>query len=96
MSKWVTKPAEIDAFHWGHHDENDPKWLNDAIDSGMIVVHYDEPNPYCTICTREGIMRCDHGDFIILGLIGELYPCKPEAFYKKYAPSKKRSDPDGE
>ena len=34
--------------------------------------------------TLEGYMLASEGDFIIKGLRGEFYPCKPDVFYKKY------------
>ena len=30
--------------------------------------------------TLEGIMKADKGDWIIKGVKGELYPCKPDVF----------------
>ena len=36
------------------------------------------------IPTLEGDMRAEIGDYIIKGLLGEFYPCKPEAFEAKY------------
>lgn len=38
------------------------------------------------IDTREGTMRGDVGDWIILGVAGEFYPCKPEIFEATYEP----------
>ena len=39
---------------------------------------------YCLIDTLEGVMRGDYGDYIIKGIHGELYPCKPEIFHQTY------------
>ena len=36
------------------------------------------------IVTLEGVMRADPGDFIITGVNGERYPCKPDIFWKTY------------
>ena len=36
------------------------------------------------IRTLEGVMRADKGDFIIKGVNGEFYPCKPDIFAKTY------------
>jgi hypothetical protein len=35
---------------------------------------------YITIKTLEGNMKASLGDYIIKGVKGELYPCKPEIF----------------
>lgn len=37
-----------------------------------------------TIHTLEGDMRAERGDFIIRGVNGEFYPCKPDIFAKTY------------
>lgn len=36
------------------------------------------------IATLEGVMRANPGDWIIRGVNGELYPCKPDIFAKTY------------
>lgn len=37
-----------------------------------------------TIHTLEGDMLASVGDFVIIGLRGEKYPCKPDIFWKTY------------
>lgn len=39
-----------------------------------------------SIQTLEGVMRAEHGDWIIRGVEGEFYPCKPAIFAKTYEP----------
>ena len=39
-----------------------------------------------SIETLEGVMRADHGDYIIRGVQGEFYPCKPDIFEATYDP----------
>ena len=39
---------------------------------------------YCEIKTLEGIMTGSYGDYIIRGVRGEIYPCKPEVFEETY------------
>ena len=39
------------------------------------------------IHTLEGLMRCNVGDWIIKGVKGEFYPCKPEIFEATYEPA---------
>lgn len=46
------------------------------------------------IPTLEGTMRADLGDWIIRGVAGEFYPCKPEIFEATYVFAGQRSDPD--
>lgn len=41
-------------------------------------------NPIFAIQTLEGIMIATLGDYIIKGVRGEFYPCKPDIFEKTY------------
>lgn len=34
--------------------------------------------------TLEGIMRCNNGDYVVRGVNGEYYFCKPDIFEKKH------------
>lgn len=40
-----------------------------------------------TLPTLEGPMRADEGDWIIQGVKGEFYPCKPDVFELTYEPA---------
>jgi len=42
---------------------------------------------YLFIGTLEGVHRADPGDWIIKGVKGELYPCKPDIFAQTYEPA---------
>lgn len=50
------------------------------------------------IPTLEGTMHASVGDYIITGVRGEQYPCKPDIFLETYEPAEGDSDsaPDGE
>ena len=37
-----------------------------------------------TVNTLEGLMKGKHGDYLIVGIEGERYPCKKEIFEKTY------------
>ena len=51
----------------------------------QIVVDYaDKENPVIYIPTLEGTMKASVGDYIIKGVKGELYPCKPDIFERTY------------
>ena len=47
-------------------------------------VRYDPVAKCAYINTLEGRMRADYGDWIIKGVNGEYYPCKPDIFEKTY------------
>ena len=39
---------------------------------------------FLEIDTLEGVMKASEGDFIIRGVNGEFYPCKPDVFNRTY------------
>ena len=43
---------------------------------------------HLTICTLEGDFRADVGDWVIRGVKGEFYPCKPDIFERTYEEEK--------
>lgn len=60
-----------------------PKWLRDALIDETIFAVAADPD-YVFIKTLEGLMEAQAGDWIIKGVRGELYPCKPEIFAATY------------
>ena len=85
--KYKKKPIVIEAFQYGI--ENRPDWFNDKVTTNEIITHCGTDlrqleDYYCEIKTLEGVMRGDCFDFIIQGINGEVYPCKPGIFYKTY------------
>lgn len=85
--KYRKRPVVIDAFQYGV--EPRPDWFSDKVTTNEIVTYCEsdlrQPEDYyCEIKTLEGIMRGNCFDFIIQGVNGEIYPCKPSIFYKTY------------
>lgn len=76
------KPIEIEAFQWtgDEYQLEDPVWIVDLIEEGKVTINY--PNMF--IETLEGTMKADAGDYIIRGVKGEVYPCKPDIFEATY------------
>jgi len=89
MSKFRKKPVVIDAVRI-EKEMKTPAWLKDALVRGEVILYgmnrilRDQPQAY--IKTLEGTMRGDAGDWIIRGVKGELYPCKPDIFEATYEP----------
>ncbi|GGJ68233.1 hypothetical protein GGR02_001809 [Anoxybacillus voinovskiensis] len=51
-----------------------------------VIVEAYQTKVEMTIPTMEGILKANPGDWIITGIHGEQYPCKPEIFEKTYEP----------
>ena len=64
-----------------------PQWLVDAFSNGTVSVHpSDRDYALLAIKAPEGTMIAQPGDWIIRGVKGELYPCKPDIFEATYEP----------
>jgi hypothetical protein len=78
-SRFRKKPVVVDA--WQMTDQAaTPDWISAAIKAGQIFVSDTE----VLIPTLEGEMRVSDGDWIICGVAGEFYPCKPDIFAATY------------
>lgn len=51
-----------------------------------VVIEAYQTDRVLIIPTLEGNMRADVGDWIITGIRGEQYPCKPDVFARTYEP----------
>lgn len=84
MPKFRKKPVVIEAHRLPFVGETPSaafmEFLERAPDD-VIVSDYDEG---LAISTLEGVMRADPGDWIIKGVKGEFYPCKPDIFEATY------------
>lgn len=88
MSKYRKLPVEIEAFQWKPIEITEknpiPIWLEEARKKDIVCIVYGGSRTYLEIKTLEGVMRANPGDYIIKGVNGELYPCKPDIFKKTY------------
>lgn len=82
--KYIKKPVVIEAMQF--KSDMSVKDLNDLIDFiGMKnIVDIGRDNLYLIIRTLEGNMTASSGDYIIKGIRGEYYPCKPDIFEETY------------
>lgn len=90
--KYKKKPVEIEAIQWtgdnlkqvleftGKHPRFD-EWFS-SFEEYRTHVHNDRH--VFKIITLEGTMEAYPGDYIIKGVKGEFYPCKPEIFLMTY------------
>lgn len=87
--KYRKKPVIIDAFHWtgGSDQGEDPDWIIKSImDGDAWFENENSPDVKFMIRTLEGVMEASVGDYIIRGIKGEIYPCKPDIFLATYEP----------
>ncbi len=82
MEKFRKKPIVVEAVQITDRTFDEPHPNPEHI-PGVI---YDPVRRAAYIRTPEGEMRGDLGDWIIRGVAGELYPCKPDIFAATYEP----------
>ena len=91
--KYRKKPVVIDAVQWTGKNyremfnflENKPDEYITATGKNFYIDH-DKVQGGLIIKTLEGEHLASVGDFIIKGVNGEFYPCKPDIFEKTYEP----------
>ena len=90
MPKFRKKPVVIEAIQWTGKNlkeiidftglnESAQKWSWEEYEKVVLEDGF-------KIFTLEGTMSADIGDFIIQGVQGEFYPCKPDIFEQTYEP----------
>lgn len=77
QNSYVKKPVEVTAIQW------DGTNTNIILEFCNSIIVKDN---YLIIQTLEGQHIADKGDFIIRGVKGEFYPCKPDIFHMTYTP----------
>jgi hypothetical protein len=96
--KFRKKPVVVEAFQITHEtresNQDWPQWLHEAWQLPMsrpgsvTCEKYPDSDgkDRLVVVTLEGRMLVDFGDWIIQGVKGELYPCKPDIFAATYEP----------
>lgn len=79
--KYRKKPVVVEAWKL-YGGEKMPNWYEEALISG--AVRECVGRGIIEIDTLEGTHRAKDGDYIIRGVAGELYPCKPDIFEQTY------------
>ena len=92
VRQYRKKPVVIEAVELTNKNELDVlHWINGGKEGGGIG---QAKNGHVYIATLEGNMKANYGDYIIRGIKGEFYPCKPDIFEETYelTPQKERDE----
>lgn len=87
--KYRKKPVVIEAIQWNGDNLNEIKeFVGESLDYSIIDTAWEvgkgAPYVLMKIHTLEGDHECTKGDYIIKGVQGEFYPCKPDIFEQTY------------
>lgn len=88
MGWYRKKPVVVEAFQLGI--DYIPDWFMNKVTDRTVTlhglssgfIHVSDTN--ADIETLEGVMHANYGDYIIRGVNGEIYSCKPDIFEKTY------------
>lgn len=83
--KYRKKPVIIEAIKFDSITAESLIEIKEILGFEDLIVSFKEPNnPVIKLETLEGTMTASVGDYIIKGVQGELYPCKPDIFELTY------------
>jgi len=83
IKKYRKKPIVIEAILFENNDQSKDAVLA-FVTCAREAKFNNEGVPFLNIFTLEGVMTAQIGDYIIKGVNGEFYPCKPDIFDKTY------------
>lgn len=91
--KFRKKPVEIEARQWDPGAQSSTRrdiiaWIQ----GNGGHARYIAPENRIAILTLEGPHSASPGDWIIRGVKGEFYPCKPDIFTMTYEPVEPRKE----
>jgi len=79
MKKFRKKQVVIEAEQWLGTEDQKEKFLANG-----VIIDIPSRDGSCLVRTLEGDMTCSLNDYIIKGVKGEYYPCKPDIFELTY------------
>lgn len=84
--KYRSKIIEKEAMQFKSMDDyfKIVEWMKQSGDTFALANEVKYLTPIMLIQTLEGTMAASPGDYIIKGINGEFYPCKPDIFEKTY------------
>lgn len=87
MARYRKKPVIIEAIQYNGCNK---EVIDEFVGEELVEEPLDDEHPFglnkyvLFIPTLEGLMRAEQNDYIIRGVQGEYYPCKPNIFEQTY------------
>ena len=81
MQKFVKKPVVIEAIQY---DGANITKIETFVGEKLPTIMTSDLGAQLIITTLEGDMKVSKGDYVIKGIKGEFYPCKPDIFKQSY------------
>jgi len=97
MAKFRKKPVVIDAVQFDGANLQAATKIEEFVGKKLQWEYWlKEGEMSCIIPTLEGEMTASVGDWIIKGVKGEFYPCKPDIFEVTYEPAEPQKEENHE
>lgn len=85
MKKYKKRPVVIEAARFdGYNADSLMQWVNSSTGYCTAFLSLKDDSRTILIKTLEGVMTASIGDWVIKGVQGEFYPCKPDIFDQTY------------
>lgn len=89
MKRYTKKPVTVEAIQWtGKNLQELKNFVGDSLECDVMDAAWEVGKGPVTVNVRiqtlEGVHHASVGDFIIKGVHGEFYPCKPDIFQETY------------
>ena len=84
---YTKKPVDVCALKWDGDFDEFKEAFKSVIRAYLFQrrkIYYNYNDESLHIYTLEGDMKANLGDYIIIGIKGEMYPCKPDIFEETY------------
>lgn len=82
INKYRKRPVEVEAIQFdGWNWREVYQFMSDE---PLMSTQDFRKEEYILIDTLEGVMKAKVSDYIIKGVHGEFYPCKPDIFHETY------------
>ena len=82
--KYRKKPVVIEAIQFTRNNWKEVQRFTNGEVHNFCTEKCPDGKCYCAVPTLEGCTGATEGDYIIRGVNGEYYPCKPDIFEKTY------------
>ena len=82
--KYRKQPVEVTAIRFSRDNFENVKEFTGGSARDLFIERCINGKCTCVIPTLEGDHIATEGDFIIRGVKGEFYPCKPDVFFRTY------------
>lgn len=95
IEKYRKQPVEVEAVQFTRNNWDEVVKFTEGKACHMTIERCIDGKCECIIPTLEGDHIASEGDFIIKGVNGEFYPCKPDIFWKTYVRVSETPRPSG-